>query len=133
MTKIISLCALAVACSARVVDVPSGEWLEVSAPSGQRRQATVSTDRVCGPSGHCEAVVLWGSTSFATESGELYEWALEPGPVLRICASPCPVTLDAQETGAAYRWSELTQSYAWAGWVSPSVELRLEHDDLGLN
>jgi hypothetical protein len=95
---------------------PSGVWVETRPPSTDERLAYVSEDTICGPSGTCEAVLEWTSDTVTTEKGS-YDWALQrDGSVLRVCQLPCSVTLDAEETGAVATWSELTQSYGWAGW-----------------
>lgn len=104
-----------IGCTGITVSPPVGQWEERSAPSGEKRLALVNFDEICGPSGHCESVLDWGTDRVRTAGGS-YAWRLE-GDVLRLCSLPCPMTLGAEETGAEYRWSELTQSYAWAGWV----------------
>jgi hypothetical protein len=120
---LLSACSSLTGCGAQVEppDVeeeplkPLGTWIETRPPSLEERLVYVSSDVICGPTGRCEAVVEWGRETVTTEEG-LYQWALRDG-VLHLCHSPCPLTLTAEETGAPYVWSDLTQSYAWAGWT----------------
>lgn len=115
--RILLVGALVSGCAGQTVAIPAGEWLERSEPDGTERLASVSVDAICGPSGRCESVTEWGQGFVVTDSGR-YAWAMQRGgEVLRLCAEPCSMTLKAEETGALAEWSELTQSYAWAGWV----------------